>query len=153
MPLEYFPNLSLYIIQNQQFLAPNILFALITTLSPDINTCEHLIQNFNPNSSSIPPKIQIHIIHSETQLMQDNHNLINSPLTLHKSIYEIIHQNLDPPNPQALKDKYPYLPKNFLKETLRIFITLRSNARGVSFEYPQIYLNKKGKACKARENK
>ena len=30
------------------------------------------------------------------------------------------------------------------------FITLSSNARRVPFEYPHIYLNKKGKACKAR---
>ena len=32
------------------------------------------------------------------------------------------------------------------------FITLSSNARRVPFEYSQIYLNKKGKACKARVN-
>jgi hypothetical protein len=31
-------------------------------------------------------------------------------------------------------------------------ITLISNARRVPFEYPQIYLNKKGKAFKARLN-
>ena len=31
-------------------------------------------------------------------------------------------------------------------------ITLSSNARRVPFEYPQIYLNKKGKAFKARVN-
>ena len=31
-------------------------------------------------------------------------------------------------------------------------ITLSSNAKRVSFEYPQIYLNKKGKACKAGVN-
>ena len=30
--------------------------------------------------------------------------------------------------------------------------TLGNNARRVSFEYPQIYLNKKGKAYKARVN-
>ena len=31
-------------------------------------------------------------------------------------------------------------------------ITLSSNAKRVPFEYPQIYLNKKGKVCKARVN-
>jgi hypothetical protein len=30
--------------------------------------------------------------------------------------------------------------------------TLSSNARKVPFEYPQIYLNNKGKVCKARVN-
>ena len=33
-----------------------------------------------------------------------------------------------------------------------IDITLSSNARRVPFENPQIYLNKKGKVCKARVN-
>ena len=32
------------------------------------------------------------------------------------------------------------------------FITLSSSARRVPFEYLQIYLNKKGKACKVRVN-
>ena len=32
-------------------------------------------------------------------------------------------------------------------------ITLSSNVVGVPFEYPQYYLNKKEKACKARVNK
>ena len=32
------------------------------------------------------------------------------------------------------------------------FKTLSSNARRVPFEYPQIYLNKKGKVCKTRVN-
>ena len=36
---------------------------------------------------------------------------------------------------------------------LGFVITLSSNARRVPFEYPRIYLNKKGKACKARVNK
>ena len=32
------------------------------------------------------------------------------------------------------------------------YITLSNNARRVPFEYPQFYLNKKGKTCKARVN-
>ena len=41
---------------------------------------------------------------------------------------------------------------NLFIENVMRNITLSSNARRVPFEYPQIYLNKKGKVCKARVN-
>ena len=49
------PNLSLYITRKRQFPTPNILFVLITTLSPYINACEHLIQKTYPHSTPTYP--------------------------------------------------------------------------------------------------
>ena len=45
-----FPYLTRYLNQNRHHLEAKKLFALITTISPDINSCEHqLIQILNPD--------------------------------------------------------------------------------------------------------
>ena len=99
-----FPNLSSYINQKRQYPTPNILFALITTLSPNINTCKHLIRNSNPDWPSVlliklytlrnPPERRINTIHPYTQLIQNNQTIINPPTTIHTNIYKFIHQPL-----------------------------------------------------------
>ena len=43
-----FPNLIRYLNQKRQHLAPRLLFALIITISPDINSCKHQLINI-PN--------------------------------------------------------------------------------------------------------
>ena len=131
MPLEHFLNLSSYINQKRHYPTPNILFALITTIGPNIDTCEYLIQNLNPDWTSLlltklnalrnPPENHIRTIHPHTQILQDNQDIIDPPTTIHDKIYKYIHQNQDPPNLETLSNQFPYLPINFLKETLKIF--------------------------------
>ena len=65
--------------------------------------------------------------------------------SVHWSIWQVSHDS----NSVRLTSPFPWSPKVLGKCVLIMwcevaFITLSSNARRVSFEYPQIYLNKKG---------
>ena len=126
-----FPNLSSYINKNRHYSTSNILFALITTIGPNIDTCEYLFQNLNMDWTSFlltklnalrnPPETHIRTIHPYTQISQDNLNIINPPTTIHDKIYKYIHQKPDPPSLEALNSQFPYLPIYSLKETVKIF--------------------------------
>lgn len=108
-----FPNLSLYINQKRHYPTPHILFALITTIGPNIDICEYLIQNLSPdwtfllltklNTLRNPPENHISTIHPHTQILQDNQNLINPPTTIHNKIYKYIHQKPGPTKPRSTK--------------------------------------------------
>ena len=97
-----FPYLIRYLNLNRHHPEARILFALITTISPDINSCEHqLIQILNSNWTSIllvkmttlrnPPERQFNTPHPYTQFTYNYDKIINPTNTLQNKIYDFIH--------------------------------------------------------------
>ena len=102
-----YPHLSRYIYQNQHHPPPRILYALITTISPVIKTCNHiLIQTLGPDwttkvleqmaSLQNPPERHINTPHPYTQFLQTNQDIINPPNNINKKLYNFINQNTKP---------------------------------------------------------
>ena len=125
-----YPHLSNYIYQNQHHPPPRMLYALITTISPILETCNHLlIQTPTPDWTTTllermtllqnPPERHIHITHPYTLFTQTNQNLINPPNSIHKEIYNFIEKNNQSNNLDILTNKFPFLPDNLLKKTLK----------------------------------
>jgi hypothetical protein len=99
-----YPYLSRYIYKNQHHPPSRMLYALITTISPIIETCNHiLIHTPIPDWTTIVldsmaslqnlPKRHIITTHPYTQFVQTNQNIINPPNNIHKEIYNFIKQN------------------------------------------------------------
>ena len=99
-----YPHLSKYIHQNQHHPPPRILYALITTISPILETCNHiLIQTPTPDWTTTllekmallqnPPKRHILNAHPYTKFTQNNQDLINPTPSINKEIYKFIHEN------------------------------------------------------------
>jgi hypothetical protein len=106
-----------------------MLYALITTINPIIETCNHLLtQTREPDWTTTvleqmallqnPPERHILTTHPYTQFIQTNQNIINPPYTIHKDIYNFVKQN-EPTNIQIMKNKFPFLPDKLLIETLK----------------------------------
>jgi hypothetical protein len=125
-----YPYLSRYIYKNQHHPPPRILYALITTISPVIETCNHiLIQTPEPDWTTIilermaslqnPPERHITSTHPYTHFLQTNQNIINPPNTIHKELYTFIQQSNRPLTLQMLTDKFPFLPAKLLSESLK----------------------------------
>ena len=125
-----YPHISRYIYQNQHHPPPHLLYALITTISPVIKTCDQiLIQILDPDSATLPieqmaslqnpPERHIITTHPYTKFIQTNQNIINPPNTIHKKIYNFIKQNNEPLKIQIMTNKFPFLPKKLLIETLK----------------------------------
>ena len=101
-----FPNLTRYLNNKRQHPKPRILFALITTISPNINLCKHQLINIpNPDWTLIllekmttlqnPLERHINTPHPYTQLICNHNKIINPPLTIHKKYMTLSdkHQN------------------------------------------------------------
>ena len=127
-----FPHLNTYLNQIRNYPLAQILFALITTISPNINSCEHQLINLPEpdwtakllNKMSTlpnPPERHIHIEHPYTQFITNNQKIINPPSSIHKELYDFIHQTQNAPSIQTLKLKFPFLPNNLLEETQKIY--------------------------------
>ena len=102
-----FPYLIRYLNKKRQHPTPRLLFALITTISPDINSCEHqLISIPNQDWTSLllnrmstlrnPPKRHINMLHPYTKFINNHKKMINPPTTMHKEIFDFIHQETIP---------------------------------------------------------
>ena len=126
-----FPYLTRYLNQKRQHPTSRLLFALITTISPNINSCEHQLINIpNQDWTSLlldrmstlrnPPERHINTIHPYTEFINNRRKMINPPTTMHKEIFDFIHQETRPTTIHALTEKFPFLPNNLLNETLRI---------------------------------
>ena len=127
-----FPYLIRYLNQKRQHPTPRLLFALISTISPDINVCEHQLINI-PNqdwTSTLldkmttlrnPPERHIKTSHPYTKFINNHKKLINPPTTIHKEIFDFIHQETIPTTIHTLIEKSPFLPNSLLNETLRIY--------------------------------
>ena len=127
-----FPYLIRYLNQKRQHPAPRLLFALITTISLDINACEHQIINIpNQDWTSIlldkmttlrnPPERHIHTLHPYTKFINDHKKLINPPTDIHNEIFDFIHLEPTSTTIQTVTQKFPFLPNRLLNEALRIY--------------------------------
>ena len=127
-----FPYLIKYLNQKRQHPVPRLLFALITTISPNINACKHQLINIpNQDWTSIlldkmttlrnPPERHIYTLHLYTEFINNHKKLINPPTTIHKEIFDFIHQETIPAIIQTLTQKFPFLPNRLLNKTLRIY--------------------------------
>ena len=123
-----YPHLSRYIYLHQHHPPPRILYALITTLSPSLATCNHqLIQAPNPDwttsllnkMATLPNPPERHILtpHPYIQFRNTNPNLINPTNTIHHELYNYVQQN-EHTNLQTLTNKFPFLPIKLLTEVL-----------------------------------
>ncbi len=122
-----YPHLSNYICQNIHHPPPRILYALITTLSPSIETCNILLaQTPTPDWTTLlleqmatlqnPPERHIQNTHPYTLFTQTNQKLINPPNSIHKEIYEFIETQNQNINLETLTNKFPFLPEKLLKK-------------------------------------
>ena len=118
--IEY-PHLSRYVYQNQHHPPPRMLYALITTISPVIKTCNHiLIQTQIPDWTTTildrmatlpnPPERHIITTHPYTQFLQTNQDIINPPNTIHNELYNFIKESNEISTIQLMINKFPYLP-------------------------------------------
>ena len=117
--------LSRYIHNKQHHPPPHILYALITTISLVIETCNHiLIQIPNPDWTTAvlermallqnPPERHILTMHPYSQSLQTNQYLISPPNTIHKELYNFIKQSNIPLTIQIITHKFPFLPRKLL---------------------------------------
>ena len=106
--IKNFAHLAQHLDQIREHPNPRILFALITTISLNLNACEHqLIKNPNflwtitllkrMNTLNNPPERYIATLHPYTKFIQDNQSIINPPNTIHKEVYNYIHLTREPP--------------------------------------------------------
>ena len=127
-----FPHLIRYLNQKRQHPAPRLLFALITTISPDIHSCEHQLINIpNQDWTSIlldrmstlrnPSKRHINTLHPYTKFINNHKKMINPPTTIHNELFNFIHQEIVPTTIHTLTEKFSFLPNSLLNEALRIY--------------------------------
>ena len=127
-----FPHLTRYLNLNRHHPKARILFALITTISLDINSCEHqLIQIPNPDWTSIllekmttlrnPLERHINSPYPYIQFTYKYDKTINSTNTIHNEIYDFIHQTQEPIDINTLREQFPFLLNSLLNKTLRIY--------------------------------
>ncbi|HYP43288.1 MAG TPA: endonuclease/exonuclease/phosphatase family protein [Candidatus Nitrosocosmicus sp.] len=69
---------------------------------------------------SNPPERHISTQHPYTQFITENTTLLNPSTTIHKEIYEYIHNTQESPDIQTIQQKFPYLPNTLIKEIMRI---------------------------------
>ena len=116
-----YPHLAQYISHKQNHPPTHILYALITTISPSLETCNNkLIHPPDPNWTSIlllkmstlqnPPERYIATPHPYIQFINRHQNIIKPPNTIHKEIYNFIVQQNEPITLQTMSNQFPYLP-------------------------------------------
>ena len=122
-------------IQTQNYSPPtHILYALIITINPSINTCNNIlaqphIYHFNDiwtNTLIIrlanltnPPERHILTQHPYTMFIENNQDIIHPKNSIHTDLYKYIHNQENPPTPITLQNKFPFLPAKLITESLR----------------------------------
>ena len=128
------PYLHQYIQTQGQSPLPHILYALIITIHPSIDTCNNILaepQNYHFNNiwtntliirlATLPNSPERHILtpHPYTTFVENNQNTIHLKNSIHTEIYEFIHNQDTTPTPTALKSKFPFFPNQLITEVLR----------------------------------
>ena len=83
-----------------------------------------------------PPERHINMLHSYIKFINNHKKMINPPTTIHKEIFDFIHQEPTPTTIHTLTEKFPFLPNSLLNETLRIYEPLNKYTHPPSI--PQI---------------
>ena len=126
-----FPHLTKYLNQRRQHPIPRLLFALLTSISPYINSCKHQSLNI-PNqawtsillekmATKKPTQNTYNTLYPYTQFINNHNKIINPPTTIQKEIFDFIHQEPIPTTEDTVIEKFPFLPNSLLNETLRIY--------------------------------
>ena len=125
-----YPHLARFMYINQHHPPPRISYAIITTISLVIETCNHiLMENPEPEWTTTvlermtilqnPPERHITNTHPYTKFLQTNQDIINPPNTIHKELYTFIKQSNEPLTIQLMTDKFLFLPEKLLTESLK----------------------------------
>ena len=132
--INTYPHLHQYIQTQRQSPLPHVLYALIITIHPSINTCNNILaqpQNYHFNNIwtttlilrlanlTNPPERNIRIPHPYTTFVENYQDIILPKNSLHKEIYDFIHNRATTPNLTTLQNKFPFLPHQFIVEALR----------------------------------
>ena len=129
-----YPHLHQYIQTQRQSPPTHILYALIITIHPSIDTCNNILaqpQNYHFNNiwtntliirlANLPNPPERHILtpHPYTTFMAKNQDIILPKNSIHTELYEFIHIQDTTPTPTTLKNKFPFLPNQLITEALR----------------------------------
>ena len=68
-----------------------------------------------------PPEGHINKLHLYTKFTNNHKRMINPPTTIHKEIFDFIHQETISTTIHTLREKFPFLPNRLLNEALRIY--------------------------------
>ena len=129
-----YPHVHQYI-QTQTYSPPtHILYALIVTINPSIDTCNNIlaqphIYHFNDiwtNTLIIrlanltnPPERHTLTQHPYTMFIENNQDIIYLKSSIHTDLYKYIHNLETPPTTIILQNKFPFLPVKLITESLR----------------------------------
>ena len=129
-----YPHLHQYIQTQRQSPLTHMLYALIVTIHPSIHTCNNILaqpQKYHFNDiwtttliirlANIPNPPERHILtpHRYSTFVQNNQDIILPKNSIHKEIYEFIHNEDTTPTPTTLQNKFPFLANQLIIETLR----------------------------------
>ena len=120
--INTYPHLHQYIQTQRQSPPTHLLYALIITIHPLIDTCNHILaqpQNFHFNNIWTntliirlanlhnPPERHIMTPHPYTTFIENNQDIILPQNSIHTKIYEFIHNQDTPPLQQSFKINSP----------------------------------------------
>ena len=131
---QKYPHLHQYLQTHNYPLPSHILYALIITIHPSIDTCNNILaqpHNYHYNdiwtntliirlaNLNNPPERHILTQHPYTTFVEHNQDLINPKDSIHNELYEFIHSQVIPPSPITLQRKFPFLPEKLITKSLR----------------------------------
>ena len=123
------PSLHQYIQTKYNSPPSHILYALVITINPSINTCNDIlahphIYHFNniwTNTLLIrlsklnnPPERHILTQHLYTRFIVYNQDIIYPKNSIHSELCKFIHNQETPPTPITLQREFPFLPNKLI---------------------------------------
>ena len=129
-----YTHLHQYIQTQSQSPLTHLLYALIITIHPSIDTCNNILaqpqiyyfNNIWTNTLIIrlanltnPPERHILTPHPYTTFIGNNQDIILPKNSIHAKIYEFIHNQETTPTPTILQREFPFLPNQLINEALR----------------------------------
>jgi exonuclease III len=156
-----FPYLYQYIQTQNNSPTPHILYAIIITINPSINTCNNILAqpttyHFYTDWTNIlineltnlpnPPERHIHTQHPYTKFIETQYDLLKTKDSIHQELYAFIHSQETPPTPTTIQRKFPFLPNKLISESLRCFEALEEYSHppplpNIATQTPRIITN------------
>jgi hypothetical protein len=133
-----FPHLHQYIQTQNQPPLPHLLYVIIVTINPSIDTCNNILARPNDYQINLewintlinklanltnPPERHIHTLHPYTKFIESHQDIIEPPNSIHKDLYTFIHSHETPPTLTVIQRKFSFLPHELIKKSLRCFET------------------------------
>ena len=129
-----YPHLHQYTQTQSQSPPTHMLYALVITIHPSIDTCNNILaqpQHYHFNNIwtntliirlanlNNPPERHILTPHPYTTFVGNNQDIIHPKNSINTELYEFIHNQDVTPTLATLQNKFPFLPSQLLKEALR----------------------------------